>query len=310
MKSTNAPAWTRWSPTASGGSSASRRRTRCTDIRWGRPYRGPGKDADGKDASLDSYVWVFEISGGAPPAHFVGGWSGTHSYRQPPMYFRLGGGTCSGVSKPGHLVWSRVFVANGALNIDLGLGHAVGLPEAETQDRLNQTTAVWPIMHAVLLGVSRDQMMGPPRVEPHSGGIRPHRRRRETCLGRQSRCDGGAGRRRHALRRVLRRDYHHIRPTSRNIGMADAPACAWLAVHSFLCEVSKDEIDDGLPDRRDLIQLLTSRRHALQKFAARERRAAASRGPTSGNKSSISFDAAFSQTTDSGRVAGIVLMLN
>jgi L-fucose isomerase-like protein len=129
------------------------------DLRWGRHYSGPGKDAEGADAELDAYVWVFEISGGAPPKHFIGEWAGVHSYRQPAMYFRLGGGTCSGISKPGHIVWSRVFVKDDALNMDIGLGEAVGLPESETQDRLNQTTPVWPIMHAVLSGVSRDQMM-------------------------------------------------------------------------------------------------------------------------------------------------------
>jgi hypothetical protein len=129
------------------------------DLRWGRHYTGPGQDADGNDAEIDAYVWVFEISGGAPPNHFVGGWSGAHSYRQPPMYFRLGGGTCAGVSKPGHIVWSRIFVKDDALKMDIGLGQAVGVPESETQDRLNQTTPVWPIMHAVLSGVSRDQMM-------------------------------------------------------------------------------------------------------------------------------------------------------
>ena len=129
------------------------------DLRWGRHYTGPGKNVDGKDAAIDAYVWVLEISGGAPPKHFVGGWSGTHSYRQPPMYFRLGGGTCSGVSKCGHIVWSRIFVQDDKLKMDIGLGEAIGLPEAETQDRLNQTTPVWPIMHAVMRGASRDQMM-------------------------------------------------------------------------------------------------------------------------------------------------------
>ena len=129
------------------------------DLRWGRHYTGPGKNADGEHAEIDDYVWVFEISGGAPPKHFVGEWAGTHSYRQPPMYFRLGGGTCSGISKPGHIVWSRIFVKNDHLKIDLGLADAIGLPESETQDRLNQTTPVWPIMHAVLKGVTRDQMM-------------------------------------------------------------------------------------------------------------------------------------------------------
>jgi hypothetical protein len=129
------------------------------DIRWGREYSGPGKDVDGNDAKIDDYVWVFEISGGAPPKHFVGEWGGVQSYRQPAMYFRLGGGTCAGVSKCGHVVWSRVFVQDDRLKMDIGLAEAIGLPDEETQDRLNQTTPVWPIMHAVLKGVSRDQMM-------------------------------------------------------------------------------------------------------------------------------------------------------
>ncbi|MGF1633160.1 MAG: fucose isomerase [Phycisphaerae bacterium] len=129
------------------------------DLRWGRAYSGPGRDGEGNETTIDGYVWVFLISGGAPPAHFEGGWAGTHSYRQPPMYFRLGGGTCAGVSHPGHLVWSRVFIEDGRLKFDTGTGKVVALPEAETQDRLDQTTPVWPIMHATLDGVTRDQMM-------------------------------------------------------------------------------------------------------------------------------------------------------
>jgi hypothetical protein len=129
------------------------------DLRWGRHYSGAGINANGEEDQIDDYVWVLEISGGAPPKHFTGEWQGTHSHRQPSMYFRLGGGTCSGVSKPGHIVWSRVFVKNDRLKMDIGLAEAIGLPESETQDRLNQTTPVWPIMHAVLRGVSRDQMM-------------------------------------------------------------------------------------------------------------------------------------------------------
>jgi hypothetical protein len=129
------------------------------DLRWGRHYTGPGKDANDKNAQLDAYIWVFEISGGTPPKHFINGWAGTHSHRQPSMYFRLGGGTCSGISKPGHIVWSRVFMQDNKLHMDTGLAEAVGLPDSETRDRLNQTTPQWPIMHAVLKGVSRDQMM-------------------------------------------------------------------------------------------------------------------------------------------------------
>jgi hypothetical protein len=75
------------------------------------------------------------------------------------MYFRLGGGTVKGISKPGWIVWSRVFVADGKLKYDTGLAEVVELPKEETDERWNLTTSQWPIMHAVLQGVSRDQMM-------------------------------------------------------------------------------------------------------------------------------------------------------
>jgi hypothetical protein len=128
------------------------------DVRWGRGYSGPGRRADGAEG-VDAYVWVFEISGAAPPEHFVGGWNGATSERQPPMYFQHGGGSLKGVSKPGWVVWSRVFVEAGGLKFDTGLAEVVELPPAETEDRWRQTTSQWPIMHAVLSGVTRDQMM-------------------------------------------------------------------------------------------------------------------------------------------------------
>jgi hypothetical protein len=120
------------------------------DLRWGRHF---------KDEKMDAYVWVFLISGAAPPAHFIDGFKGTTSERQPAMYFRLGGGTVKGISKPGWIVWSRVFVEKGKLKFDTGLAEVVKLPQAETEDRWRLTTSPWPIMHAVLQGVSRDQMM-------------------------------------------------------------------------------------------------------------------------------------------------------
>ncbi len=116
------------------------------DVRWGAPYE-------------DEYVWVFEISGAVPPAHLVGGYAGAVSERQPPVYFGLGGGTIKGVSRPGEIVWSRVFIMDGALHVDIGRGTVVDLPAAETERRWQATTPQWPIMHAVLHGVSRDQMM-------------------------------------------------------------------------------------------------------------------------------------------------------
>jgi hypothetical protein len=120
------------------------------DIRWGRHY---------KDTKIDEFVWVFEISGAAPPSHFVGGYAGAVSERQPAMYFPKGGGTVKGESKPGEIVWSRVYVQDGALHVDIGRGSVVALPPEEMQFRWKSTTPQWPIMSAVLHGVSRDQLM-------------------------------------------------------------------------------------------------------------------------------------------------------
>lgn len=120
------------------------------DIRWGRHY---------KDDQIDEFVWVFEISGAVPPSHLVGGYAEAVSERQPAMYFPKGGGTIKGESKPGEIVWSRVYVQGGALHVDLGRGSAVTLPTEEMQFRWNSTTPQWPIMNAVLRGVSRNQLM-------------------------------------------------------------------------------------------------------------------------------------------------------
>ena len=76
---------------------------RLHDLRYGESY---GRD----------FVWVFEISGAVPPNHLTGGYAGAVSERQPPMYFRLGGGSLKGISKPGEIVWSRIFVDGGMGN--------------------------------------------------------------------------------------------------------------------------------------------------------------------------------------------------
>jgi hypothetical protein len=120
------------------------------DVRYGAPYQVNGKE---------EFVWVLEISGAVPPAHLIGGYAGSVSERQPPMYFRLGGGGIKGVSKPGEIVWSRVFVEDGKLHVDLGRARSVELPSEETERRWQVTTPQWPVMHAVLCGVSRDQLM-------------------------------------------------------------------------------------------------------------------------------------------------------
>ena len=120
------------------------------DVRWGERYRGD---------DLDTFVWVFMISGAVPASNLQDGYARASSVRQPYAGFPSGGGTPRGVGKPGELVWSRVFIGGDQLHADPGRGRVPRLPEAETERRWQATTPQWPIMHAILHGVSRDQMM-------------------------------------------------------------------------------------------------------------------------------------------------------
>jgi hypothetical protein len=120
------------------------------DVRWGEHYKGQG---------IDAFVWLLQISGAAPANHFADGYAGASSERQPAMYFPLGGGSLKGIGKPGEMAWSRVFVEGGALHADLGRGTIVSLPLEETERRWRETTPQWPIVHAVLHGVSQNQLM-------------------------------------------------------------------------------------------------------------------------------------------------------
>jgi L-fucose isomerase-like protein len=120
------------------------------DVRYGEFY-GTGTDR--------RFIWTLQISGALPPAHLAGGYAEAVSERQPPMYFRLGGGTIKGVSKPGRIVWSRVSVEPSGLKADLGLCESVALPAAESNRRSLATTPQWPMVHAVFPGISRDQFM-------------------------------------------------------------------------------------------------------------------------------------------------------
>ena len=121
------------------------------DLRW--------SDRD-RSGSTDDEVWVLEISGAVPASHFGGGWSGAEGFRQPAMYFPAGGSTVRGISKPGIIIWSRIFVENDSLKMDIGVADVIELPFEETQRRWESTTPQWPIMHAVFRGITRNQMMG------------------------------------------------------------------------------------------------------------------------------------------------------
>ena len=116
------------------------------DVRWGEEFDG-------------RFVWVYEISGSVPPSHLAGGYAGAQSWRQNPVYFPAGGGTIKGVSRPGEIVWSRLFIADGALHLDIGRASVVELPAAETERRWAATNPEWPIAHVVTHGVTRDQFM-------------------------------------------------------------------------------------------------------------------------------------------------------
>lgn len=120
------------------------------DLRW--------SDRD-HSGTTDEEVWVLEISGAVPASHFAGGWADAEGFRQPAMYFPSGGSTIRGISKPGEVVWSRIYIEENRLKMDMGLLSAISLPRAETERRWENTTSQWPIMHAVLHGVTRNQMM-------------------------------------------------------------------------------------------------------------------------------------------------------
>ncbi|MEU8261702.1 fucose isomerase [Micromonospora sp. NPDC048999] len=115
------------------------------DVRW-------GEDHDGQ------FVWVYEISGSVPGSH-LGGWDKAEGWRQGPVFFPAGGSTINGVSKPGEVVLSRVFIADGILQADIFRGSVIELPAEETQRRKDATNPEWPIAHVVLHDISRDQFM-------------------------------------------------------------------------------------------------------------------------------------------------------
>ena len=115
------------------------------DVRWGEEHEG-------------EFVWVYEISGSVPASH-LGGWEKAEGWRQDPVFFPAGGSTINGVSKPGEVVLSRVFIADGILQADVFRGTVIELPEEETQRRKDATNPEWPIAHVVLHDVSRDQFM-------------------------------------------------------------------------------------------------------------------------------------------------------
>ena len=116
------------------------------DIRWGSEFEG-------------TFYWDFEISGSVPFDHLKGGIAGATGYRQPAMYFPLGGSTIAGQGKAGRLLWARAHYEGTEVVLHIGTGRAVELPTAEFERRRRATTYEWPLLNCVLDGVGRDDLM-------------------------------------------------------------------------------------------------------------------------------------------------------
>lgn len=116
------------------------------DIRWGSEFEG-------------TFYWDLEISGAVPFAHLKGGIAGATGYRQPPMFFPFGGSTIAGQGKKGRFIWARAHYEGLQVVMHIGTGTAIELPEAEFERRRRATNYEWPLLNAVLDGVSRDSLM-------------------------------------------------------------------------------------------------------------------------------------------------------
>mgnify|MGYP006309792751 FL=1 len=71
----------------------------------------------------------------------------------------MGGGTCSGVSKPGRITWARAWEADGVVGMDVGTGDVLEMPQDEVVERLDKTTPEWPIANVHIPGYDRNELM-------------------------------------------------------------------------------------------------------------------------------------------------------
>lgn len=118
------------------------------DVRWGAEHEG-------------RFLWVLLNSGSSGAYAMTGDpdtLRGVHSWRQPPEYFPIPGGTFAGEARPGEITWARAYLKDGELWMDLGRGEVVALPEETREAWWRGTTRQWPFM-AADLGVGRDTLM-------------------------------------------------------------------------------------------------------------------------------------------------------
>lgn len=118
------------------------------DVRWGAEHEG-------------RFLWVLLNSGSSGAYafnHDPDTLEGTHSYRQPALYFPTPGGTFTGESLPGAMTWARSAIRGGRLWMDIGKGEVVKLPPEVRDAWWEGTTRQWPFM-AADMGIGRDTLM-------------------------------------------------------------------------------------------------------------------------------------------------------
>ncbi len=94
-----------------------------------------------------------------PFAHLKGGIAGATGFRQTPMYFPYGGSTIAGQGKAGRFIWARAHYEGTDVIMHIGTGTAVELPAEEFERRRRATSYEWPLLNAMLDGVTRDDLM-------------------------------------------------------------------------------------------------------------------------------------------------------
>ncbi len=118
------------------------------DVRWGAQHDG-------------RFLWVLLNSGSCGAYafnHDPATLKGAHTYRQPSLYFPTPGGTFAGESLPGKMTWSRAYIKDEVLWMDIGHGEVVKLPPATRDAWWQGTTRQWPFM-AADMGIGRDTLM-------------------------------------------------------------------------------------------------------------------------------------------------------
>ena len=115
----------------------------------------------GEDYGRRRFIWTLgDFRLGAARAFRAAAMPRAVSERQPPMYFRLGGGTIKGISKPGaRRLEPDLYRSRRSSRRIWAWRESVALPREETERRWPITTPQWPMMHTRASRHHRDQFM-------------------------------------------------------------------------------------------------------------------------------------------------------